>query len=114
MHLPLHPIALSNPFHTTNTVAMAIETLPLPVPPTADAQKLKEFGREVKGVNPGELTPEQFKEVHDLLYKVSAPVLERHLTSLKHNRVARRPAFSRCGSHAFPAICPHQGLMISV
>ena len=49
---------------------MAIEVLPLPIPPTVDAQKLKDFGREVKGVNPGSLTPEEFKEVHDLLYKV--------------------------------------------
>ena len=50
---------------------MAIEVLPLPVPPTTDAAMLKDFGREVKGVNPGELTPEEFKEVHDLLYKVT-------------------------------------------
>ena len=49
---------------------MTIQVLPLPVPPTADAAMLKDFGREVKGVNPGSLTPEQFKEVHDLLYKV--------------------------------------------
>ncbi len=49
---------------------MAIEIAPLPVPPTADAAKLKDFGREVKGVNPGSLSPEEFKEVHDLLYKV--------------------------------------------
>ena len=50
---------------------MAIEVLPLPVPPTADAAMLKDFGREVKGVNPGALTPAEFKEVHDLLYKVT-------------------------------------------
>lgn len=49
---------------------MAIEIAPLPVPPTVDAAKLKDFGREVKGVNPGSLSPEEFKEVHDLLYKV--------------------------------------------
>lgn len=49
---------------------MAIQVVPLPVPPTADAAALKDFGREVKGVNPGALNPEQFKEVHDLLYKV--------------------------------------------
>ncbi|OJT04568.1 hypothetical protein TRAPUB_4838 [Trametes pubescens] len=51
---------------------MAIEIAPLPVPPTADAAKLKDFGREVKGVNPGSLSPEEFKEVHDLLYKYGA------------------------------------------
>ena len=51
---------------------MAIEVLPLPIPPTADAQKLKDFGREVKGVNPGELDwdSKEFQEIHDLLYKV--------------------------------------------
>lgn len=49
---------------------MAIQVVPLPVPPTADAAALKDFGREIKGVNPGTLSPEQFKEVHDLLYKV--------------------------------------------
>ncbi|KAI0713188.1 Clavaminate synthase-like protein [Cerioporus squamosus] len=58
-------------FHTTSKV-MAIEVAPLPVPPTADAQKLKDFGREVKGVNPGTLSPEEFQEVHDLLYKYGA------------------------------------------
>ena len=49
---------------------MAIEVAPLPVPSTADASKLKDFGREVKGVNPGALSPEEFQEIHDLLYKV--------------------------------------------
>lgn len=49
---------------------MAIEVAPLPLPPSADASKLAEFGREVKGVDPGQLTPEQFQEIEELLYKV--------------------------------------------
>ncbi|KAF8753723.1 Alpha-ketoglutarate dependent xanthine dioxygenase [Rhizoctonia solani] len=51
---------------------MAIEVLPLPLPPSADASKFKEFGREVKGVDVGNLTPEQFKEIEELLYKYNA------------------------------------------
>ena len=51
---------------------MAIEIAPLPVPPTVDKTKFSpDFGREVKGVKAGELTDEQFKEISDLLYKVS-------------------------------------------
>ncbi|KAH8119715.1 Clavaminate synthase-like protein [Phellopilus nigrolimitatus] len=48
---------------------MAIELAPLPVPPTVDLTKFNpDFGREVKGVKPGELTDEQFKVISDLLY----------------------------------------------
>ncbi|KIP01365.1 hypothetical protein PHLGIDRAFT_20676 [Phlebiopsis gigantea 11061_1 CR5-6] len=50
---------------------MAIEVAPLPLPPSADPSKFAEFGREVKGINPGVLTPEQFKEIEELLYKHS-------------------------------------------
>lgn len=50
---------------------MAIEAVPLPAPPSVDSAKFSpDFGREVKGVKPGELTEEQFKEVQQLLYKV--------------------------------------------
>ena len=49
---------------------MTIEIVPLPLPPSGDAAKLANFGREVKGVDPGSLTEEQFKEVEGLLYKV--------------------------------------------
>ncbi|KAH9914636.1 Clavaminate synthase-like protein [Epithele typhae] len=51
---------------------MAIEVVPLPTPATLDASKLPNFGREVRGVKPGSLSPEEFKEVHDLLYKHGA------------------------------------------
>lgn len=51
---------------------MAIEVVSLPLPPSADASKFADFGREIKGVDPGSLTPEQFKEIELLLYKHSA------------------------------------------
>ncbi|KAH9947803.1 Clavaminate synthase-like protein [Amylocystis lapponica] len=50
---------------------MAVEVVPLPLPPSADKSMLADFGREVKGVNPGTLTPEQFKEIEQLLYEHS-------------------------------------------
>ncbi|KAL4247397.1 TfdA dioxygenase [Abortiporus biennis] len=51
---------------------MAIEVVPLPLPPSADASKFADFGREVKGVKPGELTPEELEEIKELLYKHDA------------------------------------------
>ncbi|EPQ60198.1 Clavaminate synthase-like protein [Gloeophyllum trabeum ATCC 11539] len=48
---------------------MAIEVSPLPLPASADPSKFKDFGREVKGVNPGELTDQEFETIRDLLYK---------------------------------------------
>lgn len=50
---------------------MAIELLPLPLPASADASKLAEFGREVKGINPAKVSPEEFKEIEQALYKVT-------------------------------------------
>jgi xanthine dioxygenase len=49
---------------------MAIDLTPLSLPASADASKFADFGREVKGVNPGTLTPEQFQEIQEALYKV--------------------------------------------
>lgn len=56
---------------------MAIEFVPLPLPPSADPSKFVEFGREVKGVDPATLDPssERFTEIHDALYKVGSPPL---------------------------------------
>lgn len=67
---------LASPFRpqTSTYATMAIELAPLPLPPSADPSKFTEFGKEVKGVNPGELTPEQFKEIEKLLYKVRLPL----------------------------------------
>lgn len=49
---------------------MSIQVLPLPLPPSADPSKFAQFGRQVQNVDPGNLTPEQFKEIEQLLYKV--------------------------------------------
>lgn len=49
---------------------MAIELAPLPLPTSANASRLKDFGREVIGLHPGKFTPEQLKEVQEALYKV--------------------------------------------
>ena len=49
---------------------MTIELTPLALPASADPSKFADFGREVKGVNPGTLTPEQFQEIREALYKV--------------------------------------------
>ncbi|KZP10088.1 Clavaminate synthase-like protein [Athelia psychrophila] len=51
---------------------MAIVLVPLPLPASADPSKFADFGREVKNVHPGELTPEQFAEVQDALYRHDA------------------------------------------
>lgn len=49
---------------------MTIELEPFPLPATADFDKLKDFGRIVKGVDPTNLTKDQFKEIETLLYQV--------------------------------------------
>jgi len=49
---------------------MSIQTESLALPPSANPQYFAEFGKEIKGVNPADLTPEQFKEIEQLLYKV--------------------------------------------
>lgn len=62
---------------------MAIELAPIALPATASGTDFDpDFGREVKGVNPGELTPEQFKEVEIALYTVGSRIFacEMHLT----------------------------------
>ncbi|KAI0721179.1 Clavaminate synthase-like protein [Fomitopsis betulina] len=59
----------------------AVAVSPLPLPPSADPSKFTDFGREVKGVNPGALTPEEFKEIEQLLYKHGALLFrDAHLT----------------------------------
>lgn len=50
---------------------MAIEVVPLPIPHSADHSKFVDFGREVKGVDPGNFSSEQFQEIRELLFKVS-------------------------------------------
>lgn len=60
---------------------MSIVVENLPLPPTANPAHFAEFGKEVKGVNPGALTPEQFKEIEQLLYKHSVLLFrDAHVT----------------------------------
>ena len=55
---------------------MAIEVVPLPVPASVDKSKFSpEFGREIRGVKPGEFSVEDFLQVHELLHKVWASAL---------------------------------------
>ena len=49
---------------------MTIETEPLPLPPSADPSRFSTFGRQVIGLDPGNLTPSDFAEIQDLLYRV--------------------------------------------
>ncbi|KAI9463304.1 hypothetical protein BJY52DRAFT_1115800 [Lactarius psammicola] len=47
---------------------MPIQTVPLTLPPSADPSKFTLFGREVIGVDPGNLSPAEFAEIERLLY----------------------------------------------
>ena len=118
---------------------MTIQVAPFPLPPSADAEMLKDFGRyvtsacepvvvinldtsfrlssEIKGVHPGKLTPEQFQEIHDLLYKVCALRHLHHLRHLRHLsipysllRPAWCPLVPKCRGHPRGAICTHKGM----
>ncbi|KAF8844158.1 Clavaminate synthase-like protein [Paxillus ammoniavirescens] len=71
---------------------MAIELTPLPLPASADPSKFVDFGREVKGVNPGDLTPDQFAEIYDALYKHSA-LLFRNVTLTPEQQYALTKEF---------------------
>lgn len=51
-------------------MAAGVEFLSLPLPPSADASKFENFGKEVKGIDLGNLTPETFKTIEEALYKV--------------------------------------------
>ena len=57
---------------------MTIELTPLVLPASADASKFADFGREVKGVDPGTLTSEQFQEIQEALYKVCVVLSSFH------------------------------------
>ena len=63
---------------------MAIEFTPLPLPAFADPSKFVEFGKEVKGVNPGALSGQDFETIKEALYKVgrATSILILSLSSL--------------------------------
>ncbi|KAK1224432.1 hypothetical protein PQX77_012654 [Marasmius sp. AFHP31] len=71
---------------------MAIELTALPLPASADPSKFADFGREVKGVNPGELSPELFQEIREALYKHDA-LLFRDVTLTPEQQYALTKAF---------------------
>jgi len=51
---------------------MAIDLIPLRLPSSTEAPKPLDFGREVKGVNPGSFTSEEFRELKEAVYKVDS------------------------------------------
>ncbi|XP_006453935.1 hypothetical protein AGABI2DRAFT_196515 [Agaricus bisporus var. bisporus H97] len=71
---------------------MAIELAPLPLPASADASKFANFGREVIGLHPGKLTPEQLKEVQEALYKYDA-LLFRNVVVTPEDQYALTKSF---------------------
>jgi alpha-ketoglutarate-dependent taurine dioxygenase len=50
----------------------SIELLPLPLPASADASRFVDFGREVRGINPGSFTAHEFEYIKEALYKHEA------------------------------------------
>ncbi|KAJ6548673.1 hypothetical protein B0H19DRAFT_1161586 [Mycena capillaripes] len=71
---------------------MAIQLTPLPLPASADASKFTQFGREVTGVDPGNLTSDQFEEIRQALYKHDA-LLFRNATITPEQQYALTKAF---------------------
>ena len=55
-------------------VLMAIEIVPLPLSPSSDAEHLKDFGREVIGVDITQLSQVDFQNIEKLLYKVQSNI----------------------------------------
>ncbi|KAI6015667.1 Clavaminate synthase-like protein [Pisolithus marmoratus] len=71
---------------------MTIVLAPLPLPASADPSKFADFGREVKGVEPGNLSPEQFSGVYEALHKHSA-LLFRNVILTPEQQYALTKAF---------------------
>jgi xanthine dioxygenase len=53
---------------------MTIQTVPLTLPPSADPSKFANFGREVIGVDPGNLSSSDFAQIRQLLYRVQLSI----------------------------------------
>jgi len=71
---------------------MAIEILPIPLPETADSSKFTRFGREVRGFDPANFSPEQFEELKEALYKYDA-LLFRNVEMTPEQQYALTKAF---------------------
>ena len=87
---------------------MTIETVPLPLPATANPTKFADFSREVRGVNPGVLSRQQFREIEELLYKVQVSVPIRYYPS--QWSIAFDPLVPGCGREPRAAIWTGQGI----
>jgi hypothetical protein len=51
---------------------MPIQISPIQLPPSADTTLLAHFGREITGIDPGNLSGDALAEVQELLYAVSS------------------------------------------
>lgn len=71
---------------------MAIELLPLSLPESADASRFQNFGREVKGLHPGKLTPEQLEDIKQALYNYDI-LLFRNVAVTPEEQYALTKAF---------------------
>ncbi|KAF8963238.1 hypothetical protein BDZ97DRAFT_1904933 [Flammula alnicola] len=71
---------------------MAVELLPIPLPESADPTKFKSFGREVRGVDPANLSPEEFATVRAALYTHDA-LLFRNASLTPEQQYALTKAF---------------------
>jgi len=79
---------------------MAFELAPFPLPDSADASKLGNFGRVVKGVNPADIIPgsDVFKDIESALYTVcfqESPVFQTNAI------LVRCTPLSRCETVAY-------------
>lgn len=61
---------------------MTINLVPLTFPASVDKKKFVEFGREVKGVHPGNLSADEFKALEEALYKSTISFCFEMLTCL--------------------------------
>jgi hypothetical protein len=75
---------------------MTIQTIPLTLPPSADPSRFIDFGREIIGVNPANLSTSDFAEIQQLLYKVR--IFPRGYSGLEHSLIfsssSTTPSFS--------------------
>lgn len=55
----------------TQTQTQKFSYSPLTVPPSADPEAFKDFGRKVEGFNPDTVDERGMAEIVDMLYKVS-------------------------------------------
>lgn len=87
---------------------MPIQIESLSLPPSANPKYFADFGKEIKEVNPAELTPEQFKEIEQLLYKVfSSLCISMARTHLVTTKLAFHLAVPQRHCVARAAICAH-------